>query len=261
LIIPIWIFSNNLNLIKKFIFEPNFSRKASDFYTKIKADAKLPSERSNYRFMCDAKKQIAPGESFKFNTTFEFDKSVNCILKPLAKINGSFNEGNNIQIEYDTYKYYYEPQQTFSIDGNGDASIALVQRGILGLGGGDEKIENKNLITTGQDSLAENNTRALIQSSSSVMVPENSENEDIIYENTLPDGRNKLVISAEREGASLLGHITIISKNRNQVVFRAPWSFDDVKVAGGAFSLSVVAATNNQWISWFIKDDNKGRLY
>jgi hypothetical protein len=246
---------------EQFIFEPNFSRKASDFYTKIKADAKLPSDRSNYRFMCEAKKQIEPGESFKFNTTFDFDKSVNCSLKPLVKINGSFNEGSNVQVEYDTYNYHYEPQQTFSIDGNGDASIALVQRGILGLGGGDEKIENKNLITTGQASLAENNTRALIQSSSSVMVPDNSDNEVTIYENILPDGRNKLVISAERQEASLLGHITIISKNRNQVVFRAPWSFDDVKASGGAFNLSVVAATNNQWVSWFIKDDNKGRLY
>ena len=246
---------------EKIIFEPNFSRKASDFYTKIKADAKLPSDRSNYRFMCEAKKQIEPGESFKFNTTFEFDKSVNCTLRPLVKINGSFNEGSNVQVEYDTYNYHYEPQQTFSIDGNGDASIALVQRGILGLGGGDEKIENKSLIITGQDSLAENNTRALIQSSSSAMVPDNAENEVIIYENILPDGRNKLVISAESDEASLLGHITIISKNRNQVVFRAPWSFDDVKVAGGALNLSVVTAANNQWISWFIKDDNKGRLY
>ena len=246
---------------EKIIFEPNFSRKASDFYTKIKADAKLPSDRSNYRFMCEAKKQIEPGESFKFNTTFEFDKSVNCTLKPLVKINGSFNEGSNVQVEYDTYNYHYEPQQTFSIDGNGDASIALVQRVILGLGGGDEKMENKNLIATGQDSLAENNTRALIQSSSSAMVPDNAENEVIIYENILPDGRNKLVISAESDEASLLGHITIISKNRNQVVFRAPWSFDDVKVAGGALNLSVVAAANNQWVSWFIKDDNKGRLY
>jgi uncharacterized caspase-like protein len=247
---------------EKFIFEPNFSRKASDFYTKIAGEAKLPSDRSNYRFMYEAKKQIEPGESYKFNLTFEFEKSTTCTLKPLVKINGSINEGHDIQVDYDTYNYYYNPQKTFSIDGNGDASISSVQMRILGIGfDQDEKDRNDSLNKFGKDSLAENNTRPLLQSSSNVMVPDNSDGEIVIYENILPGGRNDLVISAERQGNALFGHISIVSKNRNQVVFRAPWSFDDVIAAGGGFELSVVAAANNQWVSWFLKDDNKGRLY
>lgn len=254
--------SLSLPLSGQSIFEPNFIRKASDFYTKIEADAKLPSDRSNYRFMYEAIKQVEPGESYKFNITFQFDKSTRCFLKPLVKIDGSINEGHDIHVDYDTLNYYYNPQKTFSIDGNGDASIAVVQMGILGIGfDQDEKTRNVSLEKSGKNSLKENNTRSLIQSSSNVMIPDHNNDEILIYENILPGGRNSLVISAERKGNALCGHISIVSKNRNQVVFRAPWSFDDLKVAGGNFDLSVVAASNNQWVSWFIKDDNKGRLY
>jgi len=248
------------------IFEPSFTRTAADFYLKIKGDAILPSDRSNYRFLFNSRKEMLPGETYTFNTTFEFNKSVNCNLKPLVKIDGKSREGGSVKMDYETYNFFYDPKETLPIDGNGGDSIANVQKKILGLGTDnlDEKnkdLENKIILESSKKALAENNIKTLIQSSSGVIVHDKVDGEDTIYEKELATGQTCIRITARNDGSSLIGHVAIMSKDRNQVVFRTPWTFDDMKAGSGAFKLSVVNGVNNQWIAWYIKDDNKGRLY
>lgn len=228
-------------------FDIDMSRKPSDFFTKVKGDTTLPAGRANIRSVFNLRKRLKPKEIAYANVSFDFNRSAKVLLTPEIDINSSLFYGKDINVLYETPRYYYNPISTFTIDGNGDADTLGVQLDIVNSYGENDLISNEFI------------AKPLIQSASKVSVLERPLGFELVHEELSADGTKKATIHMARTENRAEGFFQIVSSDERNVLFSAPFSFGNTtsKEVGLSFAIN----KNWNWASWLLQHGLEKRLY
>lgn len=247
-------------------FEPNFSRRSADFYTRIDGDALLPSGKNDYRCLFDARREMPPNESAILNVTFSFDKSVDAALLPLVNVDGETYLGAELKCDYECLNHYAAPNSTFAVDGNDNAPIGSVQTLITGESvntssdGREERTKTFPMLASA--SAVQSVLKPRIQSVANVAVDERNNQEVTLFESkSSKDSDNVFRISGCLRGTTIEGHASLLGEADGKTIFRVPWSFEDVPTDEETLSISVVLGSTDQWCAWFVRVGSRGRIY
>jgi hypothetical protein len=239
-----WKYNEKNNIA---FYTPDVNATCDEFFTKFNSDVSLISNRSNYRVLFNANKSIPPNEHARFIVSFDCNQSANIKLIPFLKTNISSFKCNDISLLYETPRYPFSPSSTPSRSGNGDIPLEQYQD------------EISSLISKNPASFNLSSAKPLVQSKAKVSVFDLTKQSQIFYSTTTPDGSKIARISGEYSGDTIEGKFEICSAEKNEVIFRVPWSFS--KLSNNEINLAVVFDSNWNWFTWCIKESEQTKLY
>ncbi len=223
-------------------------------FTRIPSDLTLQSSKSDYRVLFDVDAVIPAGGVATALVSFDFDKSVDATLAPLATVDGQTCTGEDIKVTYECFRQFEKALPAIPAIAQDMVSISSHQ---MQLGEGIEPRTKSGRNSPRSESVAV----PRVQSSTRVRSYGVSHLPHVLFESTDDALNLSFSLRARIESRMLRGVLAVQDSVSGRTVYQVPFSFDKQIDAQATLETSLVRGKNGLWLAWMIRCKDKSRLY